>query len=216
MLIRWLPDFTDIHRRRCVFQSKYEAEHEECQANDPKGFGHAKQNECSDCWSHYQHQCPSATECIAQKATQKTPKRMTNIIYTCCAHRIDRRFRVQKIIEMKCELDRDTFSKYYLHNHDASAPVIRIVSFGFDVVAMPSNAGITSDVIPSTIVLFKTIKFFMNVTNTWKMDTVLWYDFSFHWSNIFQRTTWFSDHFCKTSPVAKAVEMYWLHCFLSS
>lgn len=54
----------------------------------------------------------------------------------------------------------------YLHSHDASAPVIRIVASGCKVVAMPSSDGITSGNIPSEIPEVKRTKSFINVTSS--------------------------------------------------
>lgn len=51
----------------------------------------------------------------------------------------------------------------HLHSHEASLPLIRIVSF---VVEMPCNAGIINDVSPSNNEPLITMRFLINVTST--------------------------------------------------
>lgn len=52
-------------------------------------------------------------------------------------------------------------------SHDTSAPVTRIKSSGFSVVAMPSTDGISNVEIPSAIPPAKSTRFFITVTSTW-------------------------------------------------
>lgn len=59
-----------------------------------------------------------------------------------------------------------TFFYWHLHNHDASDDVILIVSFGFNVILIPSSAGIIIDEEDSTRVLMKANRFFIIVTMT--------------------------------------------------
>lgn len=56
----------------------------------------------------------------------------------------------------------------HLHNHDASTPLIRTDSFGFNAIAIPIKEDIISAVIPWNIVLLTTIRFFINATSIWK------------------------------------------------
>lgn len=58
-----------------------------------------------------------------------------------------------------------TFS--ILHSHDDSDDVIRMVSFGFCLLAMPVNAGMRMVEKPSNILLLRMIEFFMIATMIW-------------------------------------------------
>lgn len=57
-----------------------------------------------------------------------------------------------------------------LQSHDASAPVIRIVSFGFNAAEMPIKAGIMSAPSPSNSVLLSVIRFCTIETSTWNFS----------------------------------------------
>lgn len=72
-----------------------------------------------------------------------------------------------KTIEL-INLPSPKFLKYspYLPSHDASIDVMRIVSFGFRAVLMPSNDGIIIDGQASNRLLLKIIRFLTIVTST--------------------------------------------------